>query len=294
MIGIEKEKPAVEQVNIPVSGPAAIRILVVEDDTTHRTLMENILREYGFSTVGAEDGYAALAHLDAGKKFNLIIMDWDMPGLDGLETVKIIRARQGRGELPFMPVLAFTGNRQPGDREKCLAAGMDAYLPKDVWMPRWRKTLLDNLEGLLAGKFDVQDFSSSPPSDVPGTEKPFDPDAFDPAILEETRLLLRGGFSETVEDYLEDAAAYIRDIKDGLEKGDADKAARGSHPLKSNSKALGLMAVSAAAESINLLTREAAKSGASIEAARPWLKNLLEAFERAEKRLHDAVHKARP
>lgn len=261
-------------------------VLVVEDDRTHRNLMEKILKECGFQTVPAENGVIALSKLDTGQHFDLIIMDWDMPELDGLETVKEIRVREVNEGKSHTPVIAFTASRQPGDREKCLAAGMDAYLLKDIWMPKWRSTLMDNLQGLIAGNFDVYDFGVEPETQIQKSDKTFDLDAFDAQALEQSMALLKGEFEIAVDEYLEDAAAYIRDIREGLTSGDADKAARGSHPLKSNSKGFGLMAVSQIAEAIN----HEAKSG-NLELLESLLPQLQEAFHRAEKKLRDMIRR---
>lgn len=289
----EKQKLADREKGIlPASGGKERTILVVEDDRTHRSLMLKILKECDFSAIPAENGYAALAKLETGQRFDLIIMDWDMPELDGLETVREIRRRQTKNKTPHVPVIAFTANRRPGDRERCLAAGMDAYLPKDVWMPRWRQTLIDNLQGLISGTFSADDFGGAP-ANAPGEEENTASglDSFDAQALEQSAALLKDDLLIAVEEYLEDAAAYIRDIREGLEDGNAEKVARGSHPLKSNSKGFGLMAVSRIAESINALAEKAKRKEGTLESAGFMLPSLQEAFYKAEKHLRDMLRK---
>lgn len=261
-------------------------ILVVEDDRTHRNLMEKILRECKFRTVPAENGLIALCKIDSGQKFDLIIMDWDMPELNGLETVKEIRGQERTQGKPHTPVIAFTAHRQPGDREKCIAAGMDAYLPKDVWMPKWRATLMDNLQGLIAGDFEVANFEEEGNTDT-HRERHFDLEAFDMQTLEQAAALLKNELPIAIEEYLEDAAAYIQDIREGVENGDAEKAAHGSHPLKSNSKSFGLIAVSQIAEAINEISRKG-----SLDGVESYLAQLQDAFNNAEKKLQQAVKSA--
>lgn len=261
-------------------------VLIVEDDRTHRALMNNILQECSFRTSLAENGYVALARLNAGEQFDLVLMDWDMPGIDGLETVREIRKGQAEGRIAYVPVVAFTAHRQKGDMEKCLAAGMDAYLPKDVWLPKWRQTLIDNLlQGLVVGEVDVKSISIPPPDDdIKQTDFIFDMNAFDNQTLEQTAALLKSDFGIAVEEYLEDAAAYIADITQGIQSGDADKAARGSHPLKSNSKGFGLTTLSDVAESIN----KEARNG-NIEMLGILLPYLHEAFRKSEEKLNDTL-----
>lgn len=263
-------------------------VLVVEDDRTHRALMDKILKECGFETVLADNGAVALSKIGSGAVFDLILMDCDMPELNGFETVAALRKREVQDGLPHMPVIAFTSNRQPGDREECLAAGMDAYLSKDVWMPKWRTTLINNLQGLIAGAFDLEDFDEAAAGEgegIPGGG--FDLDAFDVQSLEHAAALLKSDLAIAVDEYFEDAAAYIREIRDGLDQKDAGKAARASHPLKSNSKGFGLAAVSRLSEAINTGAR--AGDLAVVERLLPQLQD---AFRRAEKKLRDHIKRA--
>ena len=126
-------------------------VLVVEDEHTHRALTEEILVSLGLKVTSVDNGFAALDKLEVSpENFNLIIMDWEMPEIDGLETVRQIRARQVKDGWPHIPVLAFTSNKREGDEEKCLAAGMDDYLPKQIWLPKWQPLLLEKLEKWLA------------------------------------------------------------------------------------------------------------------------------------------------
>lgn len=285
---MEKQKPANQKKHeTSAFNRADTKILIVEDDRTHRALMDKILHECEFQTMQAENGNVALSKLESGQQFNLIIMDWDMPELDGLETARKIRESEVKKGWPRTPVIAFTANRNPGDREKCLAAGMDAYLAKDVWMPKWRATLIDNLQGLIAGNFNLGDFEDIPPVQSHKEEK-FDLDAIDIQALEQTAALLKDELAVAVEEYLEDAAGYIRNIQEGLESGNPEKAARGSHPLKSNSKGFGLTAVSQISEAINNNAREG-----DIENLESLLVQLQDAFVRAEQKLQEIVKDTR-
>ena len=265
-------------------------ILVVEDDRTQRTLMEKILRECEFQTVPAENGAIALSKIET-QHFDLILMDWNMPELDGLETVRRIRAREAREDRERSVIIAFTANRLPEDREACLAAGMDAYLPKDVWMPRWRHTLIDNLQGLIAGDFNLADLNE--PAYIEKTPKAlsemvFDLEEFDLEALDNSAALLKSELTVAIDEYLEDAASYIREIQSGLENNNAEMAAKGSHPLKSNSRSFGLITVSRIAEAINTITRSGSLAGVD-----QLLPQLQQAFHIAEKKLRDRLKRSR-
>lgn len=257
------------------------KILIVEDDRSHRTLMEKILKEFSFGTDVAENGTVAVAKLDGGQYYDLILMDWDMPEMNGLETAGAIRKREVEHGRPHIPIVAFTANREEGDREKCLAAGMDAYLPKDVWTPKWRGTLLDNLQGLIAGDFQEADFEE--PQDEVDL---LDIDAFDNDAFEQTAALLKDELVIAVKEYLEDAARYIGTIQDGVANDDLHVTAQGSHPLKSNSKGFGLIAVASLAEAINKNAREE-----DMQSVKNVLPQLEQAFQRGEARLYEALKK---
>lgn len=126
-------------------------ILIVEDEQVHRILMEGILSDLGLTVTPVDNGFAALDKLESNPEaFDLIIMDWEMPDIDGLETVREIRSRQVKNGWAHIPVLAFTANKRDGDMKKCLAAGMDDYLPKEIFLPKWNLTLLEKLEKWLA------------------------------------------------------------------------------------------------------------------------------------------------
>lgn len=121
-------------------------ILIVEDNATHRAMACEILKTMGYQVSTAGDGYAALAKLQLEpQRYDLVLMDWEMPGMNGLDTVREIRTCQIKEGWPHIPIIAFTANKQQGDSEKCLAAGMDDYIPKDLFLPKWHKTLADKI-----------------------------------------------------------------------------------------------------------------------------------------------------
>jgi len=115
----------------------------------------------------------------------------------------------------------------------------------------------------------------------------FDMDAFDMQALEQSAGLLKDELPIAVEEYLEDAVAYIKEIEEGLAAGDPDKVTNGSHPLKSNSKGFGLVAVSEIAEAINNSARQG-----ELAVVHTLCPQLQEAFKRAEKKLYSAIRNA--
>lgn len=116
-------------------------LLVVEDDETNQLVATGISRSLGFTLDIACDGREALDAL-ARRRYDAVLMDCQMPVLDGYDATRELRAREGGG--PRTPVIAMTANAVMGDRERCLAAGMDDYLTKpftpgslDAVLRRW-------------------------------------------------------------------------------------------------------------------------------------------------------------
>jgi CheY-like chemotaxis protein/anti-sigma regulatory factor (Ser/Thr protein kinase) len=107
-----------------------LSILLAEDHPVNRKLAVLILERQGHQVTSAENGREALAALEQGS-FDLALMDVQMPEMDGLEATQLIRERE-KGTGCHIPILAMTAHAMEGDREKCLAAGMDGYVSKPV------------------------------------------------------------------------------------------------------------------------------------------------------------------
>ena len=107
-----------------------LRILVVEDNLVNRLLAIRLLEKHGHTTGFACNGREALAAL-AQQRFDLVLMDVQMPEMDGLEATRAIRAQEQHSG-GHLPVIAMTAHAMHGDRELCLAAGMDAYVSKPI------------------------------------------------------------------------------------------------------------------------------------------------------------------
>ncbi len=124
--GPERESPAAQS---PDARTAPTRVLLVEDDETNQLVLNAMLETLDLQVEMVADGYAALARL-AASPFDLVFMDVHMPGLDGFETVRRLRGEDGPNRR--VHVVALTANALVGDREACLAAGMNDYLTKPV------------------------------------------------------------------------------------------------------------------------------------------------------------------
>ena len=123
---------AQEQTCCPVAG-AGLRILVAEDNSVNQLMIMKLLEKLGHSAVCAQDGQEALELLRL-EPYDCVLMDIQMPGLDGTETTRMIRRKALPGIDPDIPVIALTAYALSGDRERFLAMGMNGYLSKPVSM----------------------------------------------------------------------------------------------------------------------------------------------------------------
>ena len=124
------EAPA-EADSAPSPEPTRLNILLAEDNPVNQLLAKKLLEKQGHFVVGAENGKKAIEYL-ALEKFDLVLMDVQMPEMDGVEATKLIRNDESRRFDPRIPIVAMTAHAMKGDRESFLEAGMDEYLAKPV------------------------------------------------------------------------------------------------------------------------------------------------------------------
>jgi CheY-like chemotaxis protein len=108
---------------------AAPVVLAVEDSPVNRIVATSVLKRCGYNAHAVNDGLEALDAL-AARSYDAVLMDCQMPGLDGYETTRELRRREDGGERT--PIIAMIAHAMTGDRERCLAAGMDDYVTKPM------------------------------------------------------------------------------------------------------------------------------------------------------------------
>ena len=128
----------------PGSIPLPTHVLLVEDNLVNQRVAKAMLEKAGMTVEVAENGAVALEYLERAS-FDLVLMDLQMPVMDGLEATRRIREEEREGD-GHLPVVAMTANAMEGDRDRCLAAGMDDYISKPVHarelyglIARWRR-----------------------------------------------------------------------------------------------------------------------------------------------------------
>jgi signal transduction histidine kinase/ActR/RegA family two-component response regulator len=123
------------------------RILLVEDSKTNQDTIRLLLESAGHTVITANNGITALHILDQEKFFDVILMDCQMPELDGYEAARVIRSSE-KITGGHIPIIALTANAMAGAKEKCLKAGMDNYLAKPVQKQELLKTIEETIKGL--------------------------------------------------------------------------------------------------------------------------------------------------
>jgi PAS domain S-box-containing protein len=108
------------------------RVLVVEDNAINRRVIEGLLKRLGCATVSVENGLRALEAIGSGATFDVVLMDCQMPELDGFEATRQLREREARLDRPRLRVVALTAAAFEDDRKRCLDAGMDDFMTKPI------------------------------------------------------------------------------------------------------------------------------------------------------------------
>jgi CheY-like chemotaxis protein/HPt (histidine-containing phosphotransfer) domain-containing protein len=238
-------------------------LLIVEDNEINQKLAARMVEKLGYRASIVSNGREAIEAL-AKADYDAILMDCQMPVLDGFETTRIIRQREAdagtaadataggthkaaASHPEHIPIIAVTANAMKGDREQCLAAGMDDYLAKPIQ--------LETLRSVLERWVPVPIL----PSDRIGrraTANHVDADMFDLAALEANLGSDHQLIRQLVVLFVEQHRARLAEIKAGLETGDATTVERVAHTLKGAAGNLRAGKVASAAGRIEELVRQ--------------------------------------
>src|SRR6201987_1618727 len=231
----------------------SLRVLLAEDNPVNQTLAMRILERLGHNVQVVNDGREALRRSQA-EEFDLILMDVQMPEMDGLEATTAIRASES-GTGKHVSIIAMTAHAMKGDREKCLSAGMDGYLSKPI--------RIDELKQAMSEVKKTQNMGQS------SEQNPF-------RTIGQLELLLdsvmgdRALLTEMAELWLGDSAKPESQIRNGLAAGDAIMVQRAAHALKGS---VGTFQASAAQDAANQL--EMSAKDADLVGARQAFERLL-------------------
>ena len=211
-------------------------ILVVDDNSTNQLLVEAQLAKLGYGCEVASDGAQALESLESGR-FDAVLMDCNMPGMDGYEATRRIRARE-RGTGVHIPVLALTASASGSNRDACERAGMDGFLRKPV-------LLSDLAEGIgrfvRGGEADGADREAE--ASCAGQGMPIAPILDDARV---DRLLVElgpGPLHKVTSSFIAEMPRRLAELCRVAAEGDAEAVRRSAHALRSPSAMLGAAAL---------------------------------------------------
>jgi signal transduction histidine kinase/DNA-binding response OmpR family regulator len=249
--------------NAPPASSSA-RVLVVDDNLTNQHVAAAILRKLGHHAHIAATGSEALDALRRAD-YDLVLMDCEMPQMDGYETARRIRSPNSGVHNFNIPILAVTAHAMRGDREKCLAAGMNDYLPKPIEPVQ--------LAAVLARLLPATPRSST--NSIPADASRPAP----PAVFDEKELVARLSGDQAlaravVAGFLSDAPSQLRALQKLIEAGDAQAAALQAHSLKGASATVSAPAV----RELSLQIEQAATAG-NLSHAACLLTQLAQQFE---------------
>jgi len=200
----------------PVEG-AALQVLVAEDNPVNQEVARQLLQRLGHSAHIACNGAEALAALERSP-LDLVLMDVQMPLMDGLAATAAIREKEKQSG-GHIPIVAMTAHAMKGDRERCLAAGMDAYITKPVQL----RELGDTFDRFFPRRAPVR----GPRIPAAATQEVLNPEVFLERVGGERSAALR-----LIELFLADYPETLRRIRSAIRGADADALARAAHSLK--------------------------------------------------------------
>jgi len=246
-----------------------LRILVVEDNAINRELVTRLLQKHEHTIIAVTTGREAVDLLEKEPACcDMILMDVEMPVMDGLQATALVRERE-KASGRHIPIIALTAYAMKGDRERCLASGMGSYLSKPI---RYQD-LLETIQRLVSGMPDVP-----APAPAPAERPPAE-------VLDEAALMSRVDndlqlMQDLIDLYLADYPRLVDEIRTALERKDARALQRGAHSLKGCTSNLAAKLASEAAFKLEGL----AHTGNWAEAA-----DALESLERELARLKPAL-----
>jgi len=194
---------------------SGMRILLAEDNAVNRQLARRLLEKRGYTVIIAKNGIEALAAVER-EEIDMVLMDVQMPEMDGLEAIRAIRSNEKKSKR-HLPIISLTAHVMKGDREKCIEAGADDYIPK----PIQPANLFAAMERMPPSERDPE----------PDVAAPAISDSFNAALLERVqgdRELL----AEIVQLFESGLPAILQGLRESIARKEAAEIARTAHMLK--------------------------------------------------------------
>ena len=243
------------------------RVLLAEDDMVNTAVASAMLRKLGCSVVAVEDGKQALRELEAGS-FDVVLLDGQMPVMDGYEAARLIRVRR---EFDHVPILALTASAMAGDRDRALAAGMDDHITKPVTLDALRAALTRWISLEAVAPRDRS--AAGPASDVLDVATALDQVAGDRETL-----------SDVLTLFLDQWPVLRERMRGALSRGDAGELALLAHRMKGSSGAIAAVGLHRLAAEL-----ETRWSAGRLDGAREELEKMNRGVEVLRRRIQEVL-----
>jgi CheY-like chemotaxis protein len=233
----QEQPPRTSRIEPPQSGP---RILLVEDNPVNREVAVGMLESLGCITQAAENGWLAIEAMN-GANYDAVLMDCQMPIMDGLTATAEIRRRESSAGGARIPIIALTANAMDGDRERCLAAGMDDFLSKPFTQQQL-STLLRRWLTVRSLPENARELPRAPLIDV--------------GVLRNISALARPALLGSLIDlYMQHSPSLIAAVEAAAQNSQETALCEAVHSLKSSTANLGGTRLAAVAKECEALVR---------------------------------------
>ena len=247
-----------------------LRILLAEDNVVNQKLALRLLAQMGYRADLAANGLEAIEAVER-QAYDVVLMDVQMPELDGFEASREITRRWAQGQRPR--IVAMTANAMQGDREQCLAAGMDDYVSKPI--------RVEELVGALerSARRDTRAATAA----AIGVDTQRATASIDRGVVDQLTSTMGGAFvGELIDTFIENGRELVATLQRALADTDVDTFRRAAHSLKSNAETLGAAALATVARALEAMARAGSLDGA----AEP-LRQLAAHYETAARELEE-------
>jgi len=286
-------------------GERSPRILVAEDNVFNQTLLLRLLEKKHFEVAVVDTGAQALEAV-TNASFDLVIMDVQMPVMDGIEAARRIREREAPGVR--LPMMALSAHALPGDRERFTAAGFDTYVSKPINATELFTTIHSLLTGTRAPSSDGTSLRP-PPASTRGAPVAIPPPAPLPSAPESSMFDERkaldhaGGDRELLQEvlgvFVEETDHWLRDLRDAATARDAERLRRAAHTVKGAASNCGSEKTSSLANAVEQLAASgdlaaAVERADDLAASLSRLSSSVSAYLRAQQNAGSSVASASP
>ncbi len=230
--------PAMASIEAPATG---MKVLVAEDNPMNQMVVEAHLRALGYEVDTVDDGLAALEALEGKHAYAAVIMDGQMPNMDGYEATRAQRAREARTGQLRVPIIALTAHAMMGDRTTAFAAGMDDYLSKPFTQKQLQKALIR--------------WAARPSKSM----SMFPADSLDTSVTSQLLELEEeepGFICTVIDSFFETALEAIAEMRAGVESGDPGAVHAAAHRVRGSGQQLGARRFSATCRKLEKATLE--------------------------------------